>query len=237
MGKEENRIPMFEEEKIASSMGKAIKEGEILQRKQESDRSITQLVDKYIDSEITYGPDYFSTTMLKTFVELILDLKRASEDMLVMSDSLSTLDQTLRLIDSSMHFMDEIMVIDETNDYSFANRLKSKKTMRKYKQNNKRRVIAMMDKFKSITEMANLSKDMMIELSNWTKKMTKQTKTRAKKKGESTGISGSQLSPAAQKMIDERKKLKGIPTENTDVGNSNVKGETGSGVGDINDII
>lgn len=236
MGNDEKRIPMFKEEKISSSMAQAIKEGEILQRKEESDRSIIQLVDKYIDSENTYGPDYFSTIMLKTFVELILDLKKASEDMLVMKDSMSALDQTLRLIDSSMHFMDEIMVVDESNDYSYANRLKSKKTMKKYKKNNKRRVIAMMDKFKNITEMANLSKDMMLDLSNWTKNMTKQNKIKAKKKGESNVASGSQLSPLAQKMIDERKQLKGIPTEGSGANNKDGMATAG-GIGDINDII
>lgn len=229
-----------------SEMEKNLQAGELKIKKKNSEKSISRLVDNYLDAEAKLGPDHFRTQMLKTFVDLVVPLKDVADTMLDMQEALGTVSSTISLIDDTMKFMYEMMNVSKEDKYTLLRRWQDKRKMKRFMKNNWGRMRAVMD---SAMAMTNISQSLQESLGKLSYKIKKQSikqkeyqeKSRKKKAGLNAVAENKQFfSSSSDKIIEERRKERGLSSPQPDVENKNNSSNDSSGgkpTGGIDDIV
>lgn len=229
-----------------SEMKKNLMAGELKIKKINSDKSITKLVDNYIDAETKLGPDHFRTQMLKTFVDLVVPLKDVADTMLDMQEALGTVSSTISLIDDTMNFMYEMMSVSKEDKYTLTKRWKDKIKMKKFMKNNLGRMRAVMDSAMAMTSISQGLQESLGKLSLKIKKQgNKQKKYQEKAKKKNKGLNAVSsnkefFSSSADKIIQERREERGLssaqPKKASSINSSSDSLETKPS-GGIDDIV
>jgi|AGTN01.1.fsa_nt_gi hypothetical protein len=231
----------FKQKEKESPMQANIRKAELAQKKRDADKSISDLIDRYIEADEKYGPDNFRTQMLGAFVDLVVPLKDIADVMTEMREAMGTLDDTLHLIDDTMNFMYDLMTIESGRRYTFMTRLKNRRKFKKFVKNNNSRLGAIKDSVRAMTDVSAGMRAAISGLGAWIKKDTarqkkKLDKMRAKEreKGRGEGGTGSFLSEGAQKLVEERRKALGGSSSSATTKPSAPKG--GDNPADVSDI-
>ncbi len=202
-------------------------------RQREFDQKILVLADKAIEFE---HKDENLYVLLESFLEVAIEMKNLMDSMSAINIAMETISDAVGFLDAALAFDDVLMNDSLQENYGFFARLKLKAKMRKTIRNNRGRMLAIANSLQMKYTMATDMMQALTKVSTGLKgSIAKKNKKKAKKGGNSTATTPS----AAQLFMAERKKTNGggDDTSIPGVSGSAIGGGSGSGIGDIGDIL
>ncbi len=174
------------------------------------DRGVKNLAERVLDAESRGDENtYF---ILKTFLDLAIDVQETITNLTSISDAMSCLTDAIGFIDSTLQVDDMLMEQTLSTKYGFFYKIKKKRKMRKVIRNNAARVEALMNSVTMKYEMATAMATAMAGLGVKLKKKMDNSSAKAKKKAEKKGLTAtmSQTASKGDAYLEKLRAEKGL---------------------------